>query len=271
MADDNRSTLGPVPSAETIAKWTAVQERIAANVVEEDLIPWTVNGEGLPPFRSAPLLCCGADVSFAVTEPTRAVVTLTVVRLTHDARIDLVYSASQERFVEIEYAPTFLAFRECPYVLDMFSAMPSELRESINVILLDGNGVLHPRGAGLACQVAIEAGGIPAIGVAKTLMCVDGLEEKQVRQAIQKLERGAPLPLVGKSGRTWGNAMITGNAQAKPLFISVGHRISLETATRLVRALCVFKVPEPIRLADLHSREALRGNVVSVPYKSCQT
>ena len=50
----------------------------------------------------------------------------------------------------------------------------------------------------------------------------------------------------------------------KPVYVSVGHRVSLDTAAAVVRALCVFRVPEPVRHADLHSRAFLRGEPVSI-------
>jgi endonuclease V len=247
-----------------------MQATVASKVLNMDLVPWTVTGAGLPPAGASPLLCCGADVSFSIAQPERAVATITVVKLEHNGKMNLVYSASQQRTVEIDYAPTYLSFRESPCIVDLIAAMPCTLRDRISVVLTDGNGVLHPRGAGLACHVAIECGGIPTIGVAKSLMCVDGLEERRIRKQTSTLEHGVALPLVGISGKTWGNAIITGNATAKPLYISVGHRVSLDTATRLVRALCLYRVPEPIRFADIHSREALRGNIISIPYdESC--
>ncbi len=63
-----------------------------------------------------------------------------------------------------------------------------------------------------------------------------------------------------RAGRVWGRAILTGNATAKPVFVTVGHRFGTDSAVRLVRRLCKYRVPEPIRVADLHSREALRTN-----------
>lgn len=257
----------PHPSAAQLAEWRAAQHATARLVSTADTdLPWTLHpATGCPPPGAPPLVCCGADVSFSPACETRAVASLTAVLLRADGATRLLYSASRAVRVSVPYAPTYLAFREAPFVQAMLRAMPPGLRARAAVLLTDGNGVLHPRGAGLACHVGV-ATGLPTIGVAKTLMCVDGLEERAVRARVRAAARGAALPLVGDSGRVWGAAMLTGNAVNKPLFVSCGHRVSLYTATRLVRALCLFRVPEPVRLADLHSREALRGNVVSIPF-----
>ena len=65
------------------------------------------------------------------------------------------------------------------------------------------------------------------------------------------------LPLVGSSGATWGMAVCK-NGTTRPIFISVGHRLSLATATQLVLSCMLHRVPEPIRQADLQSRQAIR-------------
>ncbi len=75
------------------------------------------------------------------------------------------------------YIPGFLAFREVPHLLSCFR----ELREGFwpQVILVDGNGVLHPRGFGLASHLGVLLD-LPTIGVGKNLLCVDGLERKDL-------------------------------------------------------------------------------------------
>lgn len=96
-------------------------------------------------------------------------------------------------------------------------------------------------------------------------MCLDGLVESDVRDDVAAAGREG-VEIRGRSGEVWGRGLLTGNAMRKPLFVSVGHRVGLETAVAVVRALCRYRVPEPIRLADLHSREALGGKVVHVEF-----
>jgi endonuclease V len=259
----------PEPPPCLLGEWTAEQARVAGEVLDhDDKLTFVLDpATNLPTRESPPLICCGCDVSFSVDSPSDAVVTLAAVHLRTDGTMRAVYSASRKVVVTVPYAPTYLAFREAPFVEEMVDAAPAELRERISVLLTDGNGVLHPRGAGLACHVGIRLA-LPTVGVGKTLMCVDGLLEKGVREGVKRNVRGDAYPLVGSSGRVWGNAVLTGNAVSKPLFVSCGHRVGLDTATRLVKALCTFRVPEPIRLADLHSRQALRGLFVSIPFEA---
>ncbi|XP_015501026.1 endonuclease V isoform X8 [Parus major] len=76
---------------------------------------------------------------------------------------------------------------------------------------------------------------------------------------VRSLQRsGETFPLTGTSGKVLGMALRSYNNSSKPLYVSVGHRVSLGTAVRLVRACCRFRVPEPIRQADIRSREYLR-------------
>ncbi|XP_015501023.1 endonuclease V isoform X5 [Parus major] len=84
-------------------------------------------------------------------------------------------------------------------------------------------------------------------------------EEPQLQPQVRSLQRsGETFPLTGTSGKVLGMALRSYNNSSKPLYVSVGHRVSLGTAVRLVRACCRFRVPEPIRQADIRSREYLR-------------
>ncbi|XP_058708533.1 endonuclease V isoform X4 [Poecile atricapillus] len=84
-------------------------------------------------------------------------------------------------------------------------------------------------------------------------------EQPQLQPQVRSLQRsGETFPLTGTSGKVLGMALRSYNNSSKPLYVSVGHRVSLGTAVRLVRACCRFRVPEPIRQADIRSREYLR-------------
>ena len=148
------------------------------------------------------------------------------------------------------------------------------------LLIVDGNGVVHPRGCGLASHVGVMAG-LPTVGCAKTFLHVDGLETKGVREAIKGVgsreggregEEGGEeedvdtgtsssssrsLPLVGASGRTLGMAFRPPGI-INPLYISVGTGISLPKAMRVIEACCKHRVPEPVRQADLRSRAWIR-------------
>ncbi|XP_064251981.1 endonuclease V isoform X2 [Passer domesticus] len=130
---------------------------------------------------------------------------------------------------------------------------------ALEVLLVDGNGLLHPRGFGTACHLGVLTD-LPCIGVAKNLLHVDGLVRDELhKEQVRSLQRsGETFPLTGTSGKVLGMVLRSHSNSCKPLYVSVGHRVSLGTAVRLVRACCRFRVPEPIRQADIRSREYLR-------------
>ncbi len=77
--------------------------------------------------------------------------------------------------------------------------------------------------------------------------------------AAEQLHKGGDwMPLVGQSGSTWGAALRSTDTTTNPIFVSVGHRVSLATACALAARCCQFRVPEPVRQADQRSREFLR-------------
>ncbi|XP_050175262.1 endonuclease V isoform X16 [Myiozetetes cayanensis] len=130
---------------------------------------------------------------------------------------------------------------------------------ALEVLLVDGNGVLHHRGFGVACHLGVLTD-LPCVGVAKNLLQVDGLVRDELhREQIRSLQRsGDTFPLTGTSGRVLGMALRSYHNSSKPLYVSVGHRVSLDTAVRLVGSCCRYRVPEPIRQADIRSREYIR-------------
>ena len=102
---------------------------------------------------------------------------------------------------------------------------------------------------------------IPSIGVGKTVFSVDGLSAKGVKELAEKtlVKGGDTVDLVGESGKVWGVALRATDNAKNPLIVSIGHRVSLETALKCTKA-CIdkVKIPEPIRQADLRSRERVK-------------
>lgn len=124
--------------------------------------------------------------------------------------------------------------------------------------------MLHPRQFGIASHLGVRCD-IPTIGIAKTfLMIPDELEDVHTVKSICKanlLKKGDRYDLIGKqSGYVYGSALRTSNNAPNPVFISQGHRISLETSIKIVLATCpTYRIPEPIRAADLESRAYIRN------------
>jgi deoxyribonuclease V len=142
--------------------------------------------------------------------------------------------------IEAPYVPGFLFLREAPAALAALAC----LRLRPDLVLVDGQGLAHPRRFGLACHIGVLAA-LPTIGVGKS--CLLG------RYAPPGPDRGAWTPLVD-ADETVG-AVLRTRSHTRPLFVSVGHRISLGTAVDYVlRCAPAFRLPEPIRLADRLSR-----------------
>uniref|UniRef100_A0A8C3Y2B8 Endonuclease V n=1 Tax=Catharus ustulatus TaxID=91951 RepID=A0A8C3Y2B8_CATUS len=163
--------------------------------------------------------------------------------------------------VTAPYVAGFLAFREVPVLVEAVQRLQQE-EPQLQPQVGYGNGLLHPRGFGTACHLGVLTE-LPCIGVAKNLLHVDGLVRDELhREQVRSLQRsGETFPLIGTSGKVLGmvtcsvpvlssltaQVLRSCNNSSKPLYVSVGHRVSLGTAVRLVRACCRFRIPEPIR------------------------
>ncbi|MEV0295093.1 endonuclease V [Nocardia sp. NPDC050710] len=158
--------------------------------------------------------------------------------------LETIESAVAHGTATFPYVPGLLAFRELPTTL----AVLEKLSTTPDLLICDGQGLAHPRRFGLACHVGILAG-IPTIGVAKTVW---GAYTEPGR------ERGAATDLV-IDGEVVGRALRT-RTDVKPVFVSVGHLIDLDTACAQVLALTPhYRQPETTRRADHLCREALRA------------
>ncbi|XP_045821731.1 endonuclease V isoform X2 [Trifolium pratense] len=212
--------------------WKTEQNILKEKLITEDNFTWK-----LPPSTSQELRYVGGcDISFSKHDPSLACGTLVVLDF---HTLEVVYQDFSLVTLNVPYVAGFLAFRE--------------------LLMVDGNGILHPRGFGLACHIGVTAD-LPTIGVGKNLHCVDGLNQSRVRKLLEAKENTSKdfVTLVGCSGRTWGVAMRSTQGSVKPIFISIGHRISLQTATAIVQMTCKYRVPEPIRQADIRSRDYIR-------------
>jgi deoxyribonuclease V len=143
---------------------------------------------------------------------------------------------------EFPYLPGLLSFREAGPLCQVLE----KVKTPFQVLLVDGQGIAHPRGIGLASHLGVLLD-LPTIGVAKRLLC------GTVRR------RGEDPPRIWYRDRTVGYALQT-KAGTRPLYISPGHRVSLETTLEIVRnCLGEHKLPEPLRRAHLLAAEARRG------------
>jgi len=186
-----------------------------------------VTGDRLGPVRHV----AGTDVGFEnagrVTRAAVAVLTFPALELADWAVI-----RQPTRF---PYVPGLLSFREIPALLVALS----RLRVRPDLVLCDGQGLAHPRRCGLASHLGLVAG-VPTIGVAKSLLMGTYREPPQ--------RRGAWTPL--RDGGEIIGAVLRSRSHVKPIFVSIGHRVSLDTAVACTMA-CVtrYRLPETTRWA----------------------
>ena len=184
----------------------------------------------------------GVDVSNNRFDPEGRVFAAVVSLSVPDLRVAETAGASAR--AAMPYIPGLLGFREIPALL----AAWGKLRSKPDLLLVDGHGVAHPRGLGIAAHLGVVLD-VPSIGVAKSVL---------VGQADPPLaeEAGSETPLVWRGERI-GTALRT-RRRANPLYVSIGHRVSLETAVAWVRrATGAYRLPEPTRHAHL-AANALR-------------
>ena len=154
--------------------------------------------------------------------------------------------------IEVPYMPGFLAFRELPLILKTV-----ELLETVpDIFIFDGNGYLHPRHMGIATHASFYLNK-PTIGIAKTYFRVD----KKTDYTEPDNYAGSYTDIV-IDGEIYGRALRT-HKDVKPIFVSIGNFVSLDTACTLALKLTDKEshIPIPTRLADLEThiaREAER-------------
>lgn len=146
--------------------------------------------------------------------------------------------------IEVPYIPGFLAFRELPLVLK--TAEMLEIKPDIYIF--DGNGYLHPRHMGIATHASFYLKK-PTIGIAKTYFRVD----KKTDYTDPENEAGSYTDIV-IDGEVYGRALRT-HKNVKPVFVSVGNNISIDTACELAMDLTAKEshIPIPTRIADLET------------------
>ena len=139
--------------------------------------------------------------------------------------------------INFPYIPGYLSFREAPVVLKLIK----KYHHLADVFIFDGHGLAHPRGLGIASHIGVLTNE-PSIGCAKKRLVGDYITPDIKKGSTTDLEYKGKI--VGKVLRTKHNT--------KPVFVSVGHLVSLEEATQFVLS-CVskYRIPEPTRLAHI--------------------
>lgn len=238
-----RTLVSTMTTVRIPAGWPATEEQALA--VQDELRGAVVLDETGPPPGSGHVT--GVDVAY---DDERDVVAAAAVVL-DAATLTVVAEATAIGQVSFPYVPGLLAFREVPTVLAALDALPCDP----GLVVCDGYGLAHPRRFGLAAHLGVLTG-LPTIGVAKNPFTFTHDEPAA--------SRGSSSPLLAGTEEV-GRALRTRDG-VKPVFVSVGHRVTLPTACAHTLALTpAYRLPETTRRADSLCRRALRETAAGAP------
>ena len=207
------------PWVKTVTEAKAIQEQLRHQVITSDRL-------------STVRYVAGVDIGF---ENNYQISKAAVVVLSYP-QLEFIEQAIARIPTAFPYVPGYLSFREIPAIL---SALP-QLKQTPDLILCDGQGLAHPRRFGLACHLGVLLD-IPTIGVAKSRFIGE-------HDAIP-VEKGSWQPLL--DGQETIGVVLRSRTNVKPIYISIGHKISLPTAIDYVMG-CItkYRLPETTRWAD---------------------
>jgi deoxyribonuclease V len=190
-----------------------------------------------------PHLVAGIDIS---SPDTQGVASGAVVVLRYP-ELNIVEVKIAKGKITLPYIPGLLSFRESPLILaacDRLSSIP-------DLVLIDGQGIAHPRRLGLASHVGLFLD-LPTVGCAKSILC--GQHQPLAEKAGSHAELLDNGEIIGAALRT--------KSKVKPIYVSVGHKINLASALHWVINCCRgYRLPEPTRLAHV----AAGGMLTSEP------
>ena len=198
-----------------------LQSRLAKHVIASDMLPNRLNQ------------VAGVDVAYIDGHAIGAVAVLDY------ASLSLVEAQVAETKTSLPYIPTLLSFRE----IKPARAVIKKLKTRPDVFLVDAQGIAHPYRLGFASHLGLLLDE-PTIGVAKSLLC----------GTVEPNHEKGWLPITEK-GEVIG-AELSRNKKERPIYVSVGHKVSLKRAIEVVRHCTkATRIPEPIRLAHLLAAE----------------
>lgn len=207
------------PWVKTVAEAKVIQEQLKTGVVTQDCLG-KVN------------YVAGVDVGFK----NNCQITQAAIAVLSFPQLELVEHQIAQIPTTFPYVPGYLSFREIPAIVQAVS----KLEITPDLILGDGQGLAHPRRFGLACHLGILLD-LPTIGVAKSLLI--GKHEPV------PMEKASSTALI--DGEETIGRVLRSRTNVKPIYISIGHKISLETAVHYVmQCLTKYRLPETTRWAD---------------------
>lgn len=210
---------------------TAIQHEIAAACEQHDRL-------------GAVRIVAGADTS-NIWRDSRGPIHAAIAPLAWPGNATLP-PASATRIPPFAYVPGYLGFREAPSLIAAWET----LAEKPDLLFVDGHGRAHPRRCGVATHIGVLLD-VPAIGVAKSLLCgrLDGELGPAPGDSVAVIDRGEVVAIALRL-----------RARAAPVYVGIGHRVSLETAVGWVRASSDGRrLPPPIRAAHDAANAARRA------------
>ncbi|KAF9580250.1 hypothetical protein BGW38_003177 [Lunasporangiospora selenospora] len=278
-SNEQGGTQYSIPTQTQKQEWAAQQSALKAGLVLEDDHPdWSITfkqdcSSYYAEHTQGIKYVGGVDLSFIVSNNEDAIASLIILSF---PSLKVVYEDHAKVKLTLPYIAGYLAFRE----VGPLQALVQNLRTNRpelepQVIFVDGCGILHPRGFGLASHLGLLTG-IPTIGCSKNFLVIHGdgdvlgssPTEIKVRfrdYLAQNANTAEGMMLLQGTvtGKVYGAALSASTSRVaegaqNPIYVSVGHKLSLETAVALVRACSQYRIPEPIRQADLKSRKEIR-------------
>lgn len=196
--------------------------------IQKELRNKVILEDEYPQIRSV----AGVDVSV----PSGSAIGRSAIVILSFPELELIEVRRSTRELEFPYIPGLLSFREVPVILDAFAL----IQNTPDMIIVDGQGIAHPRGLGIAAHIGILLDAA-AIGCAKSHL-YGSYAEPGAR-------RGESSPVYDKSGKQIGTVLRT-RTGIKPVFISPGNKVSIQSSSAIVMACTPkFRLPEPIRYA----------------------
>lgn len=180
--------------------------------------------------------------------------------------LKVVYQKCTEMKVDVPYHSGLLCFREGPVVIALYEEFCKNCPDiKLDVLITDGSGEWHPRAFGLACYVGYHLQ-IPTIGLFKNFLVIDSEYDRKnvIQKANEELKNVGDF-LVLNSELDDGSIVkcavmrTTESSPFRPIYFSVGNLIDLESCIDVMKKVCHYREPEPVRLADRVSREYIRN------------
>jgi deoxyribonuclease V len=206
----------------SISKAHEMQVRLAQKIIAKDMLPNKIK------------LIAGVDVAYTEW------LAIDVVAVLDYETLELLERQTTTSKVKFPYIPTLLSFREIPPTV----ACIKKLKLKPDVFLADGQGTAHPYGCGFASHLGL-ATDKPTIGVAKSRLVG---EPTTIADQVFLVQQGKVI-----------GAVVTTKEGVKPVYVSVGHMISLATAVKITKyCACHSRIPEPLLQAHKIATEERR-------------